>query len=145
MENIYKKEEQELTKRLKKQLTATLALVLALASFAFALNAVAGDRLYLLPDKPVVVDEENKVIYLYREKVDEETFRSFFENAYDELVLSGLVPATIVVGEGDEAEEIETELIATGSTLTILNEVVPLTAMCEVGPLTSMSPLRGPS
>ena len=132
MENIYKKEEQELTKRLKKQLTATLALVLALTSFAFALNAVAGDRLYLLPDKPVVVDEENKVIYLYREKVDEETFKSFFEeNAYDELVLSGLVPATIVVGEGDEAEKIETELIATGSTLTILNKVVPLTAMCD--------------
>ena len=66
-----KKEEQELTKRLKKQLAATLALVLALTSFAFALNAVAGDRgdrLYLLPDKPVVVDEENKVVYLCQRK-----------------------------------------------------------------------------
>ncbi|HOL79461.1 MAG TPA: hypothetical protein PLA10_05490, partial [Clostridiales bacterium] len=80
---------------------------------------------------PVVVDEENKVIYLYQEKVDEKTFKSFFKNADAKLELLGLVPATIVEGEGDEAKEIETELIATGSTLTILNEVGPLTAMCD--------------
>lgn len=84
----------------KMRLSLVLVLALIFTTIPFALSAPAEDLLLADEESPVVIDYENNLIYLYKQKVAPEDFAGFFLNPAEQIVLPG-----------------EEEFVGTGATL----------------------------
>ncbi len=82
------------------RLSLVLVLALIFTTIPFALSAPAEDLLLADEESPVVIDYENNLIYLYKQKVAPEDFAGFFLNPAEQIVLPG-----------------EEEFVGTGATL----------------------------
>ena len=84
----------------KMRLSLVLVLALIFTTIPFALSAPVEDLLLADEESPVVIDYENNLIYLYKQKVAPEDFAGFFLNPAEQIVLPG-----------------EEEFVGTGATL----------------------------
>jgi hypothetical protein len=82
------------------RLSLVLVLALIFTTIPFVLSAPAEDLLLADEESPVVIDYENNLIYLYKQKVAPEDFAGFFLNPAEQIVLPG-----------------EEEFVGTGATL----------------------------